>query len=49
MHIYATRNVGDYRTVCAYGRQSRVRLLQDMLILRGTKHQLSVYDKMPRV
>jgi len=36
-----------FHTVHDYSSQNRDKLSQDILILKGTKHQLSVYDKIP--
>ena len=38
-----------FHTVLDYSSQNRDRLSQDILILKGTKHELSVYDKIPMV
>ena len=38
-----------FHTVHDYSSQNRDRLSQDILILKGTKHQLSVYDKIPMI
>jgi len=38
-----------FHTVLDYSSQNRDRWSQDILILKGTKHQLSVYDKIPMV
>ena len=38
-----------FHTVHDYSIQNRDRLSQDILILKGTKHQLSVYDKIPMI
>ena len=38
-----------FHTALDYTSQNRDRRSQDMLILKGTKHQLSVYDKIPMV
>jgi hypothetical protein len=38
-----------FHTVLDYGSQNSDRRSQDILILKGIKHQLSVYDKIPMV
>jgi len=38
-----------FYTVLDYSSQNRDRRSQDILILKGSKHQLSVYDKIPMV
>ena len=38
-----------FHTVPDYSSQNRDRLSQDTLILKGTKHQLSVYDRIPMI
>jgi len=38
-----------FQTVHDYSSQNRDRLSQDILILKGTKHQLSVYNKIPMI
>jgi len=38
-----------YHSIADYGSHNRNTLSQDILVLKGTKHQLSVYDKMPMV
>ena len=49
----AARNFVSYRlifhAVLEYSSQNRDRLSQDILILKGTKPQLPVYDKIPMV
>jgi len=50
---HAARNKVSYglifHTVLDYSGQNRDRQSQDTLILKGTKHQLSVYDKIPMI
>jgi len=38
-----------FHTVLHYSSQNRDIRSQDILILKGTKHQMSVYDKIPMV
>jgi len=37
----------SFHTVLDYSSQKTDRQSQDILILKGTKHQLSIYDKIP--